>query len=51
MLDWIAHVTDQLDGLATVYAGLWLGIEDQRRWFKALTEINEEQLQQEVYSA
>lgn len=48
MLDWVAHVTDILDGQSTAYAGVLWGAEDQRRWFRALAEISEEQLQQEV---
>lgn len=50
MLDWIAHVTDRLDGLSTAYGGGLWGDEEYRRWFRALAEISEEQLQQAVGS-
>lgn len=48
MIDWITHLTDQLDGVHTAYAGAWWGNEGNRRWFRALSEISEEQLQQMI---
>lgn len=45
MLDWIAHLTDLLDGVPTAYAGGLWG-DDHRRWFNALSEISAEQLEQ-----
>ncbi|HEX2619102.1 MAG TPA: hypothetical protein VHL11_03115, partial [Phototrophicaceae bacterium] len=50
MLDWIAHMTDMLDGISTAYAGVVWGAENQRRWFRVLAEMSEEQLQQEIGS-
>jgi hypothetical protein len=48
MLDWIAHLTDMLEGIATTYTGRRWPPEDRRPWFLALAEISEEQLQQEL---
>ena len=48
MLDWIAHITDVLEGIPTAYAGVLWGPRNERRWFRALAEISDEQLQQEL---
>ncbi len=47
MLDWIAHVTDMLDGISTAYCGRFWGTDEKRRWFRALAEIDDEQFQHE----
>jgi hypothetical protein len=51
MLDWIAHVTDMLDGISSAYTGFLQGSTEQRRWFRALAEVTDEQIQKEIGSS
>lgn len=46
LLDWIAHMTDMLDGISTTYSGIQMGTEYNRRWFRVLSEISDEELEQ-----
>lgn len=44
LLDWIAHVTDQLDGVHTAYAGKLFPVEE-RPWFIELSRMPEDILE------